>query len=70
MRLPCIWPFALAYFDHVCVVAAWCEVRQAFRHFRLDRITVFSPTGVSYPKNRQVLLKEWRKIEGISSPQT
>jgi len=65
-----IWPFALAYFDHVRVIVAWCEVRQAFRHFRLDRIAVFSPTGVRYPKNRQVLLNEWRKIEGISSSQT
>src|ERR1700712_315078 len=29
-----VWPFALAYFDRVHVLAAWCELRQGFRHFR------------------------------------
>lgn len=64
-----IWPFALAFFDRVRVIIAWCEQRQAFRHFRVDRLIDFTPTNVRYPKNRQALLKEWRKIEGISSPE-
>src|SRR5579862_9911158 len=33
-----IWPLALAFFDRSRVVVAWCETRQAFRHFRTDRI--------------------------------
>jgi predicted DNA-binding transcriptional regulator YafY len=33
-----IWPLALGYFDHVRMLAAWCETRQDFRHFRTDRI--------------------------------
>lgn len=33
-----IWPFALGFFERVRVVAAWCELRQDFRHFRTDRI--------------------------------
>lgn len=36
-----IWPFALGFFDRTRVVVAWCELRQAFRHFRTDRITAF-----------------------------
>lgn len=64
-----IWPFALAFFDRVRVVVAWCELRQAFRHFRYDRIIAFSITSICYPKSRQALLKEWRQIEGIPSPQ-
>ncbi len=24
-----IWPFALGYFDHVCVLVAWCELQRA-----------------------------------------
>lgn len=64
-----IWPFALAFFDHVRIVVAWCELRQAFRHFRFDRILDFSPTTSNYPKNRQGLLKEWRQIECIPHPQ-
>jgi len=55
-----IWPFALAYFDHVRVLVAWCELREAFRHFRTDRIVTFEADGQRYPRRRQVLLKAWR----------
>jgi predicted DNA-binding transcriptional regulator YafY len=60
-----IWPFALAFFDRVRVVAAWCELRQAFRHFRTDRIAALAHEGTRYPRRRQALLKEWRETEGI-----
>lgn len=63
-----IWPFALAYFDRVRVVAAWCEKRRGFRHFRVDRIVALEPTHVRYPRRRQGLLKEWREAEGIPAP--
>ncbi|MFH3651465.1 WYL domain-containing protein, partial [Acinetobacter baumannii] len=33
-----LWPFALGYFNDKIVLAAWCELRQDFRHFRMDRI--------------------------------
>lgn len=60
-----IWPFALAFFDRVRVVAAWCESRQDFRHFRADRIIDAAPTGERYPRRRRALLAEWRKRQGI-----
>lgn len=63
-----IWPFALAFFDRVRVVVAWCELRQTYRHFRMDRITALTPSENSYPRRRQALLKEWREIEGIQAP--
>lgn len=53
-----IWPFALAFFDHVHVIVAWCELRQAFRHFRWDRVVAFSLSQERYPKNRLVLLRQ------------
>ena len=59
-----IWPFALGFFDHVRVIAAWCELRRDFRHFRTDRITHFLATDARYPKRRRLLLKEWREIDG------
>jgi predicted DNA-binding transcriptional regulator YafY len=34
-----IRPIAMAYYVDVTVIAAWCELRQDFRHFRADRIT-------------------------------
>ena len=33
-----LWPFALGYFNDRIVLAAWCELRNGFRHFRIDRI--------------------------------
>jgi predicted DNA-binding transcriptional regulator YafY len=33
-----IWPLLVGYFEAARMLAAWCEMRQAFRHFRTDRI--------------------------------
>ncbi|RWL73358.1 MAG: YafY family transcriptional regulator [Mesorhizobium sp.] len=55
-----VWPFALAFFDKVRVMVAWCETRQDFRHFRADRMSDLTATGIRYPRRRQAMLKEWR----------
>ncbi|MGD0846732.1 helix-turn-helix transcriptional regulator [Bradyrhizobium sp.] len=60
-----IWPFALGFFERVRIVVAWCEMRQGFRHFRTDRISKVQVTDKRYPRRRQVLLKDWRAVEGI-----
>ncbi|HVZ54771.1 MAG TPA: YafY family protein [Pseudolabrys sp.] len=60
-----IWPFAIGFFERSRIVAAWCELRQDFRHFRTDRIVALAATDQRYPRRRQALLKEWRKVEGI-----
>ncbi len=60
-----IWPLALAFFDRSRVVVAWCETREAFRHFRTDRISAIEPSPMRYPRRRQALLREWRAGEGI-----
>jgi predicted DNA-binding transcriptional regulator YafY len=60
-----IWPFALAFFDRVRVVAAWCELREGFRHFRTDRIDALEIADERYPRRRALLLKEWRAAEGV-----
>ena len=33
-----VWPIAVGFFEAAEVMVAWCEARQDFRHFRLDRI--------------------------------
>jgi predicted DNA-binding transcriptional regulator YafY len=60
-----IWPFALAFFDRVRMVVAWCELRDGYRHFRTDRIEALKPMTKRYPRRRQALLQEWRSREGI-----
>ncbi|MGK8706609.1 helix-turn-helix transcriptional regulator [Metapseudomonas otitidis] len=61
-----VWPFALGYFEQARVLVAWCELRQATRHFRLDRVEALQDLGQRYPRRRQVLLREWRAQEGIA----
>src|SRR5579859_149468 len=56
-----VWPFAVAFFDHARIVCAWCELRQDYRHFRVDRIASLASTEDRYPRRRHVLMKEWRE---------
>jgi predicted DNA-binding transcriptional regulator YafY len=55
-----IWPIALAFYEGHETVAAWCELREGFRHFRTERIGALTATGVRYPRRRAVLVREWR----------
>lgn len=56
-----IWPIAIVYFDDVRVLAAWCEHRSAFRHFRVDRLQVRTISEERYPGRRQSLVTRWRQ---------
>jgi predicted DNA-binding transcriptional regulator YafY len=60
-----VWPIALGFFDRARVLAAWCDLRQDFRHFRTDRIASLRETKQRYPRRRRALMKEWRAAEGI-----
>jgi predicted DNA-binding transcriptional regulator YafY len=60
-----VWPFALAFFKGRRVLAAWCELRDAVRHFRVDRITRARTTTDRYPTPRHALLRQWRAEYGI-----
>ncbi|WP_413988237.1 helix-turn-helix transcriptional regulator [Labrys okinawensis] len=57
-----IWPIALGFMEEVRVLAAWCELRQDFRHFRTDRIATARETGERYPGRRNALVKTWRTV--------
>ncbi|MFL6674155.1 MAG: helix-turn-helix transcriptional regulator [Massilia sp.] len=60
-----VWPFALAFFEGRRLLAAWCELRDAVRHFRIDRIADAASAGGRYPTPRHVLLRQWREQYGI-----
>jgi predicted DNA-binding transcriptional regulator YafY len=60
-----VWPFALAFFQERRVMAAWCELRDAIRHFRIDRIVQAELGGERYPTPRHALLKQWRAMYDI-----
>jgi len=56
-----VWPFALAFFDRVRLLIAWCELRGDFRSFRTDRIVEAEVMEARYPTRRQALMKTWRE---------
>ncbi len=55
-----LWPFAMAFLDDRRLLAAWCELRGDFRHFRADRMQWLVDTGQRYPAQRHALIKRWR----------
>ena len=56
-----IWPIAIVYFDDVRILAAWCEHRSAFRHFRVDRLHLRTISEERYPGRRQSIVTRWRQ---------
>jgi predicted DNA-binding transcriptional regulator YafY len=55
-----VWPVALGYFEQTRVLAAWCELRAGFRHFRADRLAGMRVLDEPCPRARRALLAEWR----------
>jgi predicted DNA-binding transcriptional regulator YafY len=56
-----VWPITIVYFDDVRVLAAWCEARSAFRHFRVDRVRSATTLDDRYPERRSLLMRRWRE---------
>ena len=60
-----VWPVAVGFFESARLLAAWCETRAAFRHFRLERMAEVALLDERLPKARRTLLKDWRRAEGL-----
>jgi predicted DNA-binding transcriptional regulator YafY len=60
-----VWPIALGFFDRTMVLAAWCELRSDFRHFRIDHMESATSLDTRYPERRAALLKRWRAAKQI-----
>lgn len=56
-----IWPIAVGYYENVRIIAAWCELREAFRHFRTDRVLDAGFLEVRYPGRKALLRAQWRQ---------
>ncbi len=56
-----VWPVTIGYLDTVRMLAAWCELRRDFRHFRTDRILDAAFLDDRYPERPAVLRAKWRK---------
>jgi predicted DNA-binding transcriptional regulator YafY len=56
-----VWPVIVGYADTVRLLAAWCEGRQAFRHFRTDRIEAAAFLDERYERRPGDLRREWKR---------
>jgi predicted DNA-binding transcriptional regulator YafY len=54
-----IWPIMLGYTDATRMVAAWCELRDDFRHFRTDRIGALSVRDDRFTTPVATLRRRW-----------
>ena len=59
-------PLAVIYYIEVTVLAAWCELRDDFRHFRADRIVACHETGDGFADQASQLRRDWRVERGMS----
>lgn len=55
-----VWPFAIDFLHAARILDAWCETRQDFRHFRVDRIGRAEILAERMPRRRAALLAEWQ----------
>lgn len=55
-----ILPIAIVYYIEVIVLAAWCELRKDFRHFRVDRISNHQLIEDYFKGNGDELRSNWQ----------
>ena len=59
-----VWPIILGYDEAYCLLIAWCEKRQQYRHFRVDRIRQIECLDACVPVTGNELrkrLESWRE---------
>jgi predicted DNA-binding transcriptional regulator YafY len=56
-----VWPVILGFLDDTRMLAAWCELRRDFRHFRTDRIVAATFLDERYDERPGVLRQRWKR---------
>ena len=54
-----VWPIAVAYYVEATLLGAWCELRNDFRHFRMDRILSLAVLDERFPVSGRTLMGQW-----------
>jgi predicted DNA-binding transcriptional regulator YafY len=57
-------PLSINFFGPVWLLAAWCELANDFRCFRLDRIDSMMPTGATFRAEDGKRLADFKRIKG------
>lgn len=56
-----LWPVIIGYAETVRLLAAWCELRRDFRHFRTDRITAAEFLDETHGARPGELRTRWKR---------
>lgn len=54
-----VWPLAMAYYVDVTLIGAWCELRNDFRNFRVERIARSRVLAAHFQDHNGRLLAQW-----------
>ncbi len=57
-----VWPVAVGYLDSTRILMGWCELRQGFRHFRIDRITQATFLDERFAARPTDLRRRWQSM--------
>jgi len=66
-----VWPLALIYYIDNAMLVAWCELRDDFRHFRIDRMAACEAVAESFFGEGARLRQLWEatlKQEALNPP--
>ena len=56
-------PLALSFYGYIWLLVTWCELRQDFRNFRLDRISEFQVLEEKFRPERGKTLADFLKLD-------
>lgn len=54
-----VWPLGLVFWGRVWTLVSWCELRGAYRSFRLDRIAQLTTLARHYPSDGDINLAHY-----------
>lgn len=57
-----IRPLAIIYYVHAMLLVGWCEFREDFRHFRIDRMLSCADAGEDFDGQGDELRRQWRLL--------
>ena len=61
-----VWPLTLAYWGKSWTLGGWCELRQAFRNFRVDRIAEANVLNSEFPDEPGKRLADYFAAAGLA----
>lgn len=57
-----LWPLVMIYYVDSSVLVSWCETRDDFRHFRLDRMQSCDVLSVDFKGQGAALRRRWEDL--------